>query len=456
MAIKKPLMTLAEDAEYKKYYLKTKTSKIVRNGVLNPATQTIIDAWIENQLYRMTITDQTKPKAVKPAPAAPNPLGPMGIGPGAAPAAPPAQLPPIPFVRQLAAFNKTFLQAIRGAAKFQPNPQTAATFRKYVLDEVINRSQDLLDNNFHVRLNVVMLLSQLNSVEGGFGGKGAVAYAGVSASLMDILRDQNQTEPVKIAAVQGLKRVLLIGKADKTQKNDISLELMTQLDQNASMYWYPWVLVEALGCVDEPLVTKQLAGAPAPAVKPFHVQKLVDVMRDQNQHWIVRSESAKSLGRISLHSTVRSDLIAHQIVVLSHNMSLAYNKSPNQFYWQQCFLNTYLAFKPLNAAARVRIAQVKPATLIAKLAAQKAVSNSYKQILPPLLHILRQPVIVNDVHANMPIPPAVLQGMSNWIPDNKPSVERIAPDLPRLQAPKPMAAKGDTPPIQPTVFLKNE
>jgi hypothetical protein len=216
------------------------------------------------------------------------------------------------------------------------------------------------------------------------------------------------------------------------------------------------VLVEALGCVDVPLVTQLIAGSPAPAVKPFHVQKLVDVMRDQNQHWIVRSESARSLGRISLHNTVRSDLIAHEIVVLSDNMCRAYNKDPNQFHWQRCFLNTYRAFKPLYASERVRIDQVKPATLIAKLAAQKAVSNAYKQILPPLWHILRQPVNVNGVPTNMPIPPDVLQGMSKWIPDNKPSVERIAPGLPKLQAPKPMAAKGGTPPIQPTVFLKNE
>jgi hypothetical protein len=452
IAIKQALMTLAEDAEYKRYYLRTKTSKVVRNGVLNPAAKTIIDAWIENRLYRMTITELPPPPKPKAPPRGAG-QGPFGMGAGAAP---PAPLPPLPFVRQLTAFNKTFLQEIRGAAKFQNNPGLKAEFRKYVLDGVISKSRDLFDNNYYVRLNVVLLLSQLNKVEGGFGGKGAIAYAPVAVPLLDIMQDKDQLEGVKVLTVQGLKRILLIGNVDKKRKNEIALELMSQLDQKASMYWYPMRLVEALGRIDEPLVQKLLPGAPAPVLKPFHVQKLAEVMRDQNYHWIVRSEAAKSLGRISLHATVRSDLIAHEIVVLSHSMCLAYNKNLNQFYWQQCFLNTYLAFKPLNAAERARLAQVKPANLIGKVAAQKAVGDAYQQILPPVLHILVQPVVVNNERTNTPIPAAVLQVISTWIADNKPSIDRIAPGLPQLQAPKPMAAKSGAPAVQPTVFLGNE
>ena len=127
-----------------------------------------------------------------------------------------------------------------------------------------------------------------------------------------------------------------------------------------------------------------------------------------------------------------------------------------QLLGQQCFLDTYLAFKPLDAAERVRVFQVKPATLISKFPAQKAISDAYQQILPPVLHILKQPVFVNRVPTNTPIPAAILQAQQTWINGNKPSVDRVAPGLPQLQAPKPMAAKGGVPAVQPTASIGNK
>ncbi|MCH7872013.1 MAG: threonine synthase [Planctomycetes bacterium] len=239
MAIDKPLINLEQDDQKKRISLTIK--KLLREGVLNSRTRPIIDEWIEWRLYRMTITEIPKPKVKRKLKPKPGP--PMGLGP-----MPKDELKPLPYRSQLSAFNKTFLQEIRVAAnpKFQRDPAAAKTFRKYVLDGVIAKSRDLFDNNFYVRLNVVMLLSQLNRVEGSRGIE-AVAYAPVSVPLLDIMRDKDQTEPVKIAAVQGLKRILLIGKADKNQKNDIAVELMAQLGQRASMYWYPMRLAEALG-----------------------------------------------------------------------------------------------------------------------------------------------------------------------------------------------------------------
>lgn len=459
MAIDKPLMTQAEDKAASRR-IKLKIGKILKNGVLNAQTTAMIDDWIQWRLYRMTITELPDPPrrgfVRRPPAAAAAPMQPGAIGPVAAAPPPPKPLPPIPFRRQLPKFNDLFLREIKGAAKDQNSASLKKLFRKYVFDGIITKSQDLLDNNFYVRLNVVMLLNRLDIVAGGLGGKGSVSYAEIAVPLMDIMRDKDQSEPVKIAAVQGLKRVLLASQATRDQKNAIAVELMSQLDQKASMYWYPWVLVEAIGCIDEPLILQTVPGDPAPTQKPFHVQKLVDVMRDQNRPWIVRSEAAKSLGRISLHPTVRSDLIAHEIVVLSGGMSAAYNKNPNQFYWQQCFLDTYLAFKPLDATERARITQVKPATLISKFAAQKAVSDTYKQILPPVLHILKQPTVINGVLTNAPIPVAILQAQQTWSNDNKPSVDRVAPGLPQLQAPKPMAAKGGGPAVEPTASIGNK
>ena len=461
MAIDKPLMTQAEDKAASRK-IKLKIGKILRNGVLNVQTTPMIDEWIEWRLYRMTITELPAPprrKSVRRAkvpPPGPMGMGPGGMGPAAAAPPPPAPLPPIPFRRQLPKFNDLFLVEIKSAAKDQNGQLQKKAFRKYVLDGIIAKSRDLLDNNFYVRLNVVMLLNRLDILAGGFGGKGSVAYAEIAVPLMDIMRDANQHEALKIPAVQGLRRVLLASEADRDQKYAIAIELMSQLDQKASMYWYPRALVEAIGCVDEPLIQQQVAGAPAPQQKPFHVQKAVDVMRDKNRPWIVRAEAAKALGRISLHPTVRSDLIAHEIVVFSGEMSVAYNKNPNQFYWQECFLNTYLAFKALDATERSRVMQVKPANLISKFAGQKAVSDAYQQILPPVLHILNQPTVINGVKTNAPIPAAILQVQQTWTNDNKPSVDRVAPGLPQLQAPKPMAAKGGAPAVQPTASIGNK
>lgn len=457
MAIEKPLMTLAEDEAKRKRILIT-IRKILRDGVLNDETREVIDEWIAWRLERMTITEIPKPPKVAAAPMPKAPMAPMPgrfpmPGEDAAPAAPPkVPLPPLPYRRRLAEFNRDFLQEIRGAAKFETAPAKSEAFRRYVLDGIIKKARELFDNNFYVRLNVIMLLERLNLEEGNIRGVGRVAYAPVSAPLLEILRDPDQHEAVKIRAVTGLKRILEIGRPKRELTNEIALEFIAQLEQEASMYWYPMRLVDALGSVDEPLITKR---ANVPVQQPFHVQALAMVMRDPNHHWIVRSEAAKSLGRVSLHSSVNAALLAHEIVVYCSQMSAAFNKEPNHFYWHQCFVDVYLAFKPRDSDEKARIERVKPATLITKLPGQKSISDAYQQILPAVIHVLNQPQVVNNVRSNLPIPPATLEATTTWISENKPSINQIAPGLPALVDPKPTAAKIDAPMVLPAAIVRD-
>lgn len=457
MAIDKPLMTLKED-EAKRKRILLRIRKVLRDGQLNDQTRAAIDEWIAWRLERMTITEIPKPpKKEAPARRAPmDPMDPMAAenpGPAAAPKEP---LPPLPYRRRLAEFNRDFLQEIRGAAKFQTAPAKAEAFRRYILDEIIKKSRELFDNNFYVRLNVVMLLERLNLVEGSFRGVGQVAYAPVSAPLLEILRDSDQHEAVKIRAVAGLKRILEMGRPQQELTNEIALELIAQLEQDASMYWYPMRLVDALGSVDEPLITKVAADANGvPVQQPFHVQALTLVMRDPTHHWIVRSRAANSLGRVSLDASVNTSLLAHEIVVMCSQMSTAYNKQLDQFYWNQCFIDVYLAFKPIDDDEKARIYRVKPATLITKFDGQKAISDAYQLILPAVKHVLNQPQSVNNDRGNQPIPADVDQAMTTWISENKPSINKIAPGLPALVNPKPTAAKIDVPTLLPAAIVRD-
>lgn len=287
-----------------------------------------------------------------------------------------------------------------------------------------------------------MLLSRLNLVEGGFG-EDDVAYAPVAVPLLEILRDTDQHEAVKIAAVVGLRRILLYGRPARDLKNNIALELISQLQTKASIFWYPMRLVQALGCIDEPLITKIDPAGGIPQQQPLHVHELVTVMRDDGQHWIVRSKAARALGRVSLHPSVDTSLLSYEIVVYCSQMAGGYNKNPKGGYWPQCFFDVYLAFKPLDEQDRLRVQQVKPATLISKFDAQRAISDAYDKTLPMARHVLQQPQVVGGVRTNQPIPDADVQSLTAWISENKPSGDRLAPGLPLLEQTRPTAAKSD-------------
>ena len=154
------------------------------------------------------------------------------------------------------------------------------------------------------------------------------------------------------------------------------------------------------------------------------MQKLSQVMVDDKRNWQVRAQAARSLGRASLNSQVRVDLLAYGVADLCKEMAEAHNENPQAAYWGECFWNVYFAFR------HGRNEEPRRAGLINKLTSagfgqyRPAVIGAYETI-----HPLIQSLVDNGITAR--IPDEVLDPLRDWLTENQPSdgLFRVHPNL---------------------------
>lgn len=327
--------------------------------------------------------------------------------------------------KKLPELREEFERYIAQAGRLQNNQDVAREFRRFVMGVVVENAEKLLDNNFYVRLQAVLILSNLNVQQEDRRDEILPrAYTPAARPLVQVVQNEEQPVSVRVVAVNGLKHVLLFGDPGASLKREIASALVDDVDDASSHWWYQIALVEAIGALD---LTANTSG------EPFLVQALAQVLVDRkNRHWIVRATAAKSLGRVPLAPQIDVRLLTFEVVHLCGQMAQAYNENPNAFYWKECFYKVYLAFRPMNQR-ETRIYE-NPG-LLTKLGNQQAVSNAYQQILPPARQVLQQ----NPREGNVaPLPQQTVQALAQWLKDNQPSSRKLAPDLDPL------------PPLQPS------
>lgn len=311
--------------------------------------------------------------------------------------------------------REQILRLAQNAARLENNPVLSRQFRNFFLSEIVDRSTELLDGNFHVRLQAVFLLSALNIVEGDpTRGILPEAFAPAAEPLMSIIENESQPLAVKLVAANGLKRIGLYGELDANQKINIAETLIDELEKKEAHWWYQIVVTEALGSIDHMLDLQR---------KPFIVQALARVMVDEDRHWIVRSTAAKSLGRAKVDGEINLSLLAFEIVRLARQMTEAYQQNPEKFYWRRCYWSLYLAFQPYDASERSRDAgllqKVQNATVRQH---QGVVRQAYRQILPLARKMVNPDEVPRFAQDD-------LQKLDNWLEQNQPDNFQVAPGL---------------------------
>ncbi|MEX0718794.1 MAG: hypothetical protein WD066_19535 [Planctomycetaceae bacterium] len=290
-------------------------------------------------------------------------------------------------------------------------------FRQFLLERVVASAKELLDNNYHVRINVAILVSQLSEEEANpLTGEGEKAYAPIADVLLPLLGDASQPIPVRIWAAKGLGRVLRTGELEDRRRHEIATGLIKELTDNPrSHYWYQWRQVEALGGVG------LVSFGPDRA---FAVDALAKIMVDRDRHPRVRAEAAKQLGRVPLDGNVNLNLLVYGIADLARDLVRQQNARPGEPYWQGCFAAIYFAFQPVDKQEVPRRGglrlKVENQADLQKF--KETIEAVYKLILP---------VVKAGTGGKMllPLDPNLGAAIDDWLNENKPSNLSISPGL---------------------------
>ncbi len=321
---------------------------------------------------------------------------------------------------ELSQLRSELRKKIGNAGKNASKKTQKEKFRKFFLQTITDHCKALLDDNFYLRLNAVLILNDLKLKERRLG-EPATPFVPAYRVLLKAIKSPKQHEAIKSVAAKGIKRILIYGQTTGVMKLEIGRVLVKELNQPKNSAWYEMRLIQALSRV-QVVRWVPLNGAPQPVI----MQTLINVMKDNKKDWQVRAEAARGLGLILLgkgDKEMDPKMIAAEIVVFCDQMVDAYNNNKKNDFWKNSFFKVYLAFKPKTADGKKR-----KDGLVLKYEKNADVLQAYNLIIPIVRHVLQQP---NKNYA--PVPEADKQNLSEWL---KKSPRNIAPAATSLPAGK--------------------
>ncbi len=318
---------------------------------------------------------------------------------------------------ELSKISGSFLRDIRNAAFLQNKPSLAESFRKAYLTDVMAKLVELLDGNFNVRMQAVVLLTELNLIEANAAKqRDAVAFVPVKDPLMAVLKDKKQKTALKVVAVNGLRRILETADPKTTDKVDISVVLASEIQDAKTHPWYQMRLAETLGTIDIVRDNRN---------QPLIVKTLIEVLMDSGRPWVVRATAAHALGRAEYDPQINVSLVAYEIVEFANQYAAYLKQNPLDVNSHYCAWMLYTAFQPGDALERTEGAGLLARVGGNTFAAHRAkVEGAYKTVLPMASLVLNTParVAVN-------VPQSLVDQLNAWMQKNRPDDLKLDPNL---------------------------
>ena len=307
--------------------------------------------------------------------------------------------------------------------------------KNFACKSITEHAKQLLDGNFHVRCQAVLLIGELN-IEPEIPGlkpKPAVAYIMGLPVLLDVIHPLQggiqQPEPVRILAALGARRLLELGrhtlKITSKMPVDAARRMLAQLERQGSD-WYHQRLIEAL-------VQTALATVPDTQNRqePVIVEALARILANPRRSYGLRSRAAYLLGRTPMPPGIQSAPIAYSLVKLTQQIATDLNQRKIQSDHALFYLNDiYLAFKAEKGESTTD--GRKQAGLVSTLN-QQPIQAAYKDILPIVQSIFRQ---YQGAAAGKKVQATIVAGLVNklnaW---DKPQSMSLSPGRPDIQIP---------------------
>lgn len=273
--------------------------------------------------------------------------------------------------------------ASAAAAPDSSKPADAKAFRQFVMQEIVNQVTPLLSTqNFYVRLHMVILLGELNLTEDH--AKLALkqeAFYPAAEPLVGVITDAKQPEAIKVAAVNGLVRLMRQGNAPVLVRMKVAEGIVGELKNKSAHRWYQMRLAGALAAIDVDLDQ---------ARTPFVVDVLKSVLADDERDWSVRAEAAKSLGRVTIPATVNPQTVTRSVAEFALKLAKAAQQAPQQKAddprWKAEFIKLYLAFQPVDATDTMANKTSKAGLLNNSAAASKPAYDLIVPLVAAVLH----------------------------------------------------------------------
>lgn len=291
-----------------------------------------------------------------------------------------------------------------GSAAKELKPAELLEFRRFIMAEFVKQATPLLDNNLYVRLQITILLGELELVQGVTGKVQAEAFTPAFDPLVKAIADEKQPESVKVLAVNGLTRILKIGTPNVNERTKIAEAIIAELSNTKrpntkSHPWYQMRLVGALGFA----ALDQLK-------QPIIVTALKDVMGDSTRSWAVRTEAAKSLGRTPIPPAANPPSVILAIAKMTAELTKEAQAKPKDPQWKGAFWKAYLAFVPADATD-VDATKANKAGLNNNAAISAAAKPVYNLIVP----------LVRAVLSGQALNATDVQALDAWIKSNTPA-----------------------------------
>ncbi len=302
MSLEQPIVTKEELAKLKKDF-SGKFTKALRDCDLSANGKQIIEGGIRFKLAEMTLQEKKKD---------------------------------LPDFHKLPELHKNLMREISpGGGVGNPNakPADVALTVQFVNQEIVRQIPELLVNNFYVRLHAVLILSEMD-----FPPAHALLLQVIQAK--DIHDDpvKGQPEAIKIAAMQGLVRILRFTAPPVKDRSVIAMAIVEELKKTETHWWYQLRLIEGL--------RHMTVAIDAGNNKPFVIEALLAVIKDPKRSWPVRAKACYALGRVPIPSAVNPADVVTAIADCALQLSNAAQARPNNPIWKNCFWDLYLAFKP--------------------------------------------------------------------------------------------------------------
>jgi hypothetical protein len=379
LLINKPLLTAA--AVKQRNLIATAFNKAMRNGIINTGDEAIIKEMAKFMVYRLASPEE-----------------------------------------------RDKFRYLRQDISSLPDRYNASPAKDLFLKEAMLRCVDLLDNHLAVRIEAVLVMSQLNTVKGNPVSKTPpVPYEPTYEPFLNILKDAKQHIAVKVAAVNGLERICVYGNPRVDIRSMITNVLVNELKNNPNAHWwYRQVCIRVLGTTG--VIYDNVDR------KPFVTQLLLTMMIDNKENWMVRTECARTLGRLPLDVNHRVDLIAYEITNLALELAQAYNQNLSDPFLRDAFWNIYLAFHFENDEERQK--QLGLVTQTEKTALRSydtQVKSAYLMSLKLINSVFAYQVPETLGSPSPPIKPATMKEVSEWLKANPPANKEIMPGMPPLR-----------------------
>ncbi|QDT63654.1 hypothetical protein [Calycomorphotria hydatis] len=271
---------------------------------------------------------------------------------------------------------------VKNVAVLQGNAAKSMKFRDYAYGVLADRLEELLDNNYMVRLQAIITLGRLNRSEakGGLNPEVEVSFPPAITPLLKVMSDTGQPESLKVAAAVGVARLVEYagkGGIPTEQKFRIAEVVAAELSREGTYYWYQMRLVQILAWLDLPLDRNR---------QPTVYNLLAGAMADKAKHPLVRAQAAHSLTRTSLPPKATMEKLAQHLNDCCGDLCAVYNQDPVAVYWKIVFERLYLSFRPFNSGEDERLLQ--EALLRNPAMRQPPFSKVYDRLRPAVIHVL--------------------------------------------------------------------